>query len=57
VCTILPGSVNTDFSPRSARADWKIAPEDVADVVVSVLRMPQRTMVSHVEMRPSRPAK
>jgi NAD(P)-dependent dehydrogenase (short-subunit alcohol dehydrogenase family) len=57
VCTILPGSVNTDFSPRSARADWKIAPEDVADVVVSVLRMPRRTMVSHVEMRPSRPAK
>jgi NADP-dependent 3-hydroxy acid dehydrogenase YdfG len=34
-----------------------IAPEDVAEAVAMVLRMPARTMVSRVEMRPSRPRK
>lgn len=59
VSTILPGSVDTEFSPRSAgkTADWKIAPEDVAEIVLSILRMPARTLISHVEVRPSRPAK
>ncbi|MFN7920733.1 MAG: SDR family oxidoreductase [Bryobacteraceae bacterium] len=59
VCTILPGSVDTDFSPRraGARADWKIAPEDIAEIVLWVLRMPPRTLVSHVEVRPAKPVK
>jgi 3-oxoacyl-[acyl-carrier protein] reductase len=59
VSTIMPGSVDTGFS-RSGKnrgQDWKIAPEDVADMVVAVLEMPARTMVSRVEMRPSRPSK
>jgi NADP-dependent 3-hydroxy acid dehydrogenase YdfG len=34
-----------------------IAPEDVAEAVSMVLRMPARTMVSRVEIRPSRPGK
>lgn len=57
--TIMPGSVDTDFSPRSAgkASDWKIAPADVASMVVAVLSMPARTLVSRVEMRPSRPQK
>jgi NAD(P)-dependent dehydrogenase (short-subunit alcohol dehydrogenase family) len=57
VTYVMPGSVDTDFSPRSGRASWKIAPEDVADVVLAVLRMPQRTTISRVEMRPSLPPK
>src|SRR5688572_21195027 len=57
VTYVMPGSVDTDFSPRSSRASWKIAPEDVADVVIAVLRMPDRTTVSRVEMRPSLPPK
>jgi 3-oxoacyl-[acyl-carrier protein] reductase len=57
VSYILPGSVDTDFSPRGGRADWKIAPEDVAQVVVNLLRMPARTLVSRVDMRPSKPKK
>jgi 3-oxoacyl-[acyl-carrier protein] reductase len=57
VTYVMPGSVDTDFSPRSARATWKIAPDDVADVVLAVLRMPERTTVSRVEMRPSIPPK
>jgi NADP-dependent 3-hydroxy acid dehydrogenase YdfG len=32
-----------------------IAPEDVAEAVAMVLSMPSRTMVSRIEMRPSRP--
>ena len=60
VTYIMPGSVDTDFSPRSAQesqADWKIASSDVADMVLAVLRMPERTMVSRIEMRPSKPRK
>jgi NAD(P)-dependent dehydrogenase (short-subunit alcohol dehydrogenase family) len=57
VSYIMPGSVDTDFSPGSGRAEWKIAPEDVAEVVLSLLRMPERTLVSRVEMRPSKPKK
>ncbi len=59
VSTILPGSVDTDFSPRggTVRADWKIAPEDIAEIVLGILRMPERTLVSRVEVRPSKPRK
>lgn len=57
VTYVMPGSVDTDFSPRTGRASWKIAPEDVADVVLGVLRMPERTTVSRVEIRPSVPPK
>jgi NAD(P)-dependent dehydrogenase (short-subunit alcohol dehydrogenase family) len=60
VCSIMPGSVATEFGAgrtASAGSDWKIAPEDVAETVVAVLRMPERTTISRVEMRPSRPKK
>jgi 3-oxoacyl-[acyl-carrier protein] reductase len=54
--TVMPGSVSTDFGSAS-KADWKIAPEDVADAVAMILAMPERTLISRVELRPSRPAK
>jgi 3-oxoacyl-[acyl-carrier protein] reductase len=61
VSYVMPGSVDTGFSGgpanRSGDRSWMIAPEDVAEVVAMVLRMPSRTMVSRVEMRPSRPPK
>ena len=38
------------------RADL-LAPEDVAQVVMDVLAMPERTLISRVEMRPSKPEK
>jgi 3-oxoacyl-[acyl-carrier protein] reductase len=61
VSSILPGTVNTEFDGASGRrpADtgWMIAPEDVAEAVNMVLRMPERTMVSRIEIRPSRPKK
>jgi 3-oxoacyl-[acyl-carrier protein] reductase len=58
VSYIMPGSVNTEFGAgASTDADWKIAPGDVAEVVVDLLRMPERTLVSRVEMRPLKPRK
>ena len=56
VSVVLPGSVNTGFG-HTANADWKIAPEDVAEAVAMILAMPERTNVSRVEIRPSRPAR
>jgi len=57
VSTIMPGSVATEFSGRAASdgANWKIQPEDVAEIVRFLLKMNSRTVVSRVEVRPSRP--
>src|SRR5882724_1803147 len=57
VSYIMPGSVDTAFGSGAAHAGWKIAPEDVAEVVTGLLRMPERTLVSRVEMRPLKPMK
>jgi NADP-dependent 3-hydroxy acid dehydrogenase YdfG len=59
VSTIMPGSVDTHFGgqPGGQSSDWKIAPEDIAEIVLDILRKPQRTLVSRVEVRPSRPHK
>jgi len=55
VCYIMPGSVDTEFSQRTPGTDWRIAPEDIAEVVLTVLRMPARTLISRVEIRPTKP--
>jgi 3-oxoacyl-[acyl-carrier protein] reductase len=61
VSCILPGSVSTGFgrgeSPGGPAADWKLAPDDVAEVVVDLIRHPPRSLPSRVELRPSRPPK
>jgi 3-oxoacyl-[acyl-carrier protein] reductase len=62
VCSIMPGSVDTEFSgdpgkPRAGDNSWMIAPEDVAEAVALVLQMPARTMISRIEMRPAKPRK
>jgi NAD(P)-dependent dehydrogenase (short-subunit alcohol dehydrogenase family) len=56
---IMPGSVDTAFAGHDAkqRSDWKIAPEDIAEIVLDILRKPERTLISRVEVRPSRPQK
>jgi NAD(P)-dependent dehydrogenase (short-subunit alcohol dehydrogenase family) len=56
VSYIMPGSVATDFRTGGGD-DWKIAAEDVAAIVLAVLRMPDRTLISRVEVRPSKPRK
>lgn len=59
VSYILPGSVDTGFSGHQPErpSDWKIAPEDIAGIVLHILQMPARTLISRVEVRPSRPEK
>ena len=57
VTYIMPGSVATGFGGGDpARGeDWKIAPGDVAEVVVNLLRHNARSLPSRVELRPSKP--
>jgi 3-oxoacyl-[acyl-carrier protein] reductase len=59
VSYIMPGSVATGFSGRADNegADWKIAPEDVADLVLELVKFPSRSLPSRIELRPSRPKK
>ena len=57
VSCIMPGSVATGFGGREVGADWKLAPEDVAEVVIDLLEHPARSLPSRVELRPSRPRK
>ncbi|HYO62647.1 MAG TPA: SDR family oxidoreductase [Pyrinomonadaceae bacterium] len=59
VSYIMPGSVNTHFGgdePDESKA-WQLQPEDVARVVVDLLRHDERSLPSRVELRPSRPPK
>ena len=57
VSTIMPGSVATSFGGHEVSDEdaWKIQPEDIADIVVSLLKLPERTLPSRVEVRPSKP--
>lgn len=73
VSYIMPGSVNTDFgtaamgkppaNPSNASkhdktdSSWKIDPADIARIVMLLLQMPERTLVSRIEVRPSKPGK
>lgn len=57
VTTIAPGSVDTSFgaAPRASDASWMLAPEDVAQTVVNLLKMRDGAHSSRVEMRPAKP--
>jgi 3-oxoacyl-[acyl-carrier protein] reductase len=58
VSYIMPGSVATEFGRGGgAQADWKIAPEDIAEVVGDLVTFPPRSLPSRIEIRPSRPPK
>ena len=55
VSTIMPGSVATQFGGGEVGSEWKIWPEDVAEIVRMLLQTPDRTLISRVEVRPSKP--
>ena len=57
VSYVCPGSVATGFSGREPEAggDWKLQPDDVAEVIVDLLSHPSRSLPSRVEIRPSKP--
>jgi 3-oxoacyl-[acyl-carrier protein] reductase len=57
VSLICPGSVNTTFGSKEVSDEkaWQIQPNDIAEVVVDLLKMNQRVLPSKVEIRPSNP--
>lgn len=60
VSYILPGSVKTSFrgsNPNDPNSDWKLDPEDVAQVVIDLLAHNPRSLPSCVDIRPSKPKK
>jgi len=58
VAYVMPGSVNTSFGGhQTTAADWKLSPDDVAEVVVDLLGHPARSLPSRVEIRPAKPPK
>jgi 3-oxoacyl-[acyl-carrier protein] reductase len=58
VSYVMPGSVATGFGRGGGeQEDWKLAPEDVARVVLDLIAHPARSLPSRVEIRPSKPLK
>ncbi|HEX8719786.1 MAG TPA: SDR family oxidoreductase [Pyrinomonadaceae bacterium] len=59
VSYVMPGSVNTEFGGGAVSEEnaWQLQPEDVARVVLDLLRHDERSLPSRVEIRPSRPPK
>ncbi|HEY7291337.1 MAG TPA: SDR family oxidoreductase [Vicinamibacterales bacterium] len=59
VSYVMPGSVATGFNngDEAKGADWKISSDEVADVVMGLLRHNPRSLPSRVELRPSKPRK
>lgn len=57
VVTVCPGSVDTDFSGDRdpARAARILAPEDVAEAVLTAVTLPARAMMSEIDLRPTNP--
>jgi 3-oxoacyl-[acyl-carrier protein] reductase len=58
VITICPGSVDTSFSSTSTdpkRSEKILHPQDVADSIMAALMMPDRAMVSEIDIRPTNP--
>jgi NAD(P)-dependent dehydrogenase (short-subunit alcohol dehydrogenase family) len=57
VSTIMPGSVTTHFNNHTPneKDSWKIQPEDIGQLVLTLLQMNPRTLPSRIEVRPSMP--
>ncbi|UCF39925.1 MAG: SDR family NAD(P)-dependent oxidoreductase [Gemmatimonadota bacterium] len=59
VVAICPGSVVTPFFDKSGaglqHAERKLQPEDVADAVVATLELPDRALISELDIRPTNP--
>jgi 3-oxoacyl-[acyl-carrier protein] reductase len=59
VSLVCPGSVNTTFGNEDVTDEkaWQLTPEDVAEVVVDLLKSDARSLPSKVEIRPSKTPK
>ena len=60
VATICPGSVNTNFGSGDHDPKSKgeiLRPEDVAEAVISIIKLPVRALISEIDLRPTNPKK
>jgi len=57
VSTIMPGSVATHFNNHtpSEKDAWKIQPQDIGEMIASLMKLDARTLPSKIEVRPSAP--
>lgn len=58
VSCIMPGSVESYFTgptPYPGSGEWKLQPEDIAEMVLDLLAFHPRALPSRIEMRPTRP--
>lgn len=59
VMAVCPGSVNTAFfdgdTPFDPQRDRILAPQDVAKAVLDALELPERALVSELDIRPANP--
>lgn len=57
VSTIMPGSVATHFNGNepNEKDAWKIQPEDIGEMIASLMKLDARTLPSKIEVRPTMP--
>jgi 3-oxoacyl-[acyl-carrier protein] reductase len=58
VAAICPGSVDTEFFVGSAMKPNRnkiLKPDDIAETVISILKLPVRALISEVDIRPTNP--
>lgn len=57
VILVCPGSVDTNFSPRQKEKNTAkiLSPQDVSDAIMAALRLPDRAMMSEIDLRPTNP--
>lgn len=56
VAAVCPGSVETGFhSSGSSTSSRKLMPEDVAETVSLIIKLPQGALVSEIDIRPTNP--
>jgi 3-oxoacyl-[acyl-carrier protein] reductase len=58
VAAICPGSVDTEFfngSSMNPNRDKILKPEDIAETVISILKLPARALISEIDIRPTNP--
>jgi 3-oxoacyl-[acyl-carrier protein] reductase len=58
VAAVCPGSVDTSFSSGRVQNPFKekiLKPEDIADTVLAIIKLPVRALISEVDLRPTNP--
>ncbi len=58
VAAICPGSVDTEFfdgSGMKPNKDKILKPDDVADALLAIIKLPARALISEIDLRPTNP--